>query len=246
LTVETANVNLDDQGHYGDAGPHTGSHVMLSVSDTGVGMDARTRERVFEPFFTTKELGSGTGLGLSTVYGIVKQSQGAVDVESEPGRGTTFRIFLPRVAEPLGNDLPTATQTSMPIGRETVLLVEDEDALRALMADTLRGYGFQVISSPTSAEALRLVEGEGQRPDVLVTDVVLPGGMQGNELADRLVSLLPGLPVLFVSGYSRDAIVHEGRLDPSVNLLQKPFSPKVLAETLGEVLNRRRPPKRRA
>ncbi len=245
LTVETANVRLDGDDHYVAAEPALCSHVMLAVSDTGIGMEEDTRERAFEPFFTTKGPGSGTGLGLSTVYGIVKQSHGAIDVVSEPDRGTTFRIYLPRVVGEPATEPPETPQTSMPIGREMVLVVEDEDALRTLMAEVLRGYGFRVLSSATAAEALRLIETEGERPDVLVTDVVLPGGMQGNELAERLVSLLPGLPVLFVSGYSRDAIVHQGRLDASVNLLEKPFSPKVLAETLREMLNQH-PPKKRS
>ena len=243
LTVETANVDITEQ-QYVETGSSRGTHVMLAVSDTGVGMDEATRERVFEPFFTTKAPGSGTGLGLSMVYGIVRQSSGTIEVHSTPGHGSTFRLFLPTITAPLERETTETRQTSLPLGRETVLLVEDEDALRALMADVLGSYGFRVFSSATAAEALRLIEQGDRRPDVLVTDVVLPGDMQGNHLAERLTAMMPGLPVLFVSGYSRDAIIHEGRLDPSVNLLQKPFSPKVLAETLRELLNQQRSPQR--
>ncbi len=245
LTIETANVDVDAQQQYVDTGSSNGTHVMLAVSDTGAGMDEEVRERVFEPFFTTKAPGSGTGLGLAMVYGIVRQSSGTIQVESTPGHGSTFRLFLPSVDASPEQEAADARQTSLPLGRETVLLVEDEDALRALMTDVLASYGFKVLSSATAAEALELIEEGGARPDVLVTDVVLPGDMQGNQLAEHLVHLMPGLPVLFVSGYSRDAIVHGGRLDPSVTLLQKPFSPKVLAETLREVLGQRGTARRR-
>ena len=238
LTIETANVDMDEEGHHVDTGSAAGSHVLLTVVDTGAGMNEETRQRAFEPFFTTKPAGSGTGLGLSTVYGIVTQSKGAIYVDSEPGRGTAFRIYLPKAVVPAQMETPAADDTPRAKGHETVLLVEDEESLRALMEEVLSRFGYAVLSSGTAAGALQLVQGDGRRPDILVTDVVLPGGMQGDELAKRLTTLLPGLPVLFVSGYSRDAIVHEGRLDPSVNLLQKPFAPQLLAETVRTVLNR--------
>jgi len=240
LTLETANVELDEEFCRTHPGATPGSHVMLSVSDTGVGMDDGTRERVFEPFFTTKGPGAGTGLGLAMVYGIVKQSNGSIFVESEPGQGSTFKIYLPRVRVPVKDDNPLADNPAPVRGQETILLVEDETSLRNLVARVLGGLGYRVLAAGTSAEALQVAREADDSFDLLLTDVVLPGGVQGNDLARDLLALRADLPVLYMSGYTRDAIVHAGRLDEGVNFLEKPFTPKALGAKVREVLDRPR------
>ncbi len=214
---------------------------MLAVSDTGAGMDAATLERIFEPFFTTKAPGAGTGLGLATVYGIVRQSGGSISVYSEPGEGTSFKVYLPRVsasapsAEPsLGPEAPSIR------GRETILVVEDEESLRSLAARVLGELGYTVLTASTALEALEIFATTDCVVDLLLTDVVLPGAMQGNDLAEYLKTPRPHLPVLFMSGYARDAIVHAGRLDEGVNLLEKPFTPVALTSMVRQVLDQAR------
>jgi PAS domain S-box-containing protein len=210
LTLETGNVELDEEycRIHPEATP--GSYVMLAVSDTGAGMDEATRERIFEPFFTTKAPGLGTGLGLAMVYGIVKQSNGSISVYSEPGEGTSFKIYLPRVIAPVEEESLPAPMGMVARGDETILVVEDEVSLRNLVDRVLGGLGYRVLVAGTSAEAMEIVKNADCRPDLLLTDVVLPGSLQGNELARELLISMPGLLVLYMSGYTRNAIVPGG------------------------------------
>jgi PAS domain S-box-containing protein len=236
LTLETGNVELDDAHTRAHGGDQVGHHVMLSVSDTGTGMDSGTAGRVFEPFFTTKDPDKGTGLGLSVVYGIVRQSGGSITVYSEPEKGTTFKIYLPRAAEP-AQAAQTIIPTRLPVeGHEVVMVVEDESSIRELIQFTLSAAGYAVLPFGKAEEALAALESGDQAVDILVTDVVLPGAMQGNDLARLALTARPGLPVLYMSGYTRDAIVTAGRLDEGVNFLEKPFTPRALADTIRAVL----------
>jgi two-component system cell cycle sensor histidine kinase/response regulator CckA len=236
LTIETANIELDDS--YVRAWPEArpGEHVLLAVSDTGCGMDRATQARIFEPFFTTKGPEKGTGLGLATVYGIVKQSGGHIQVYSEPGIGTTFKIYLPRVQETAASTKPQPNTKAMPRGNETVLLVEDEDALRTLSRRLLERNGYHVLEARHSGEALSICENEKETIHLLITDVVMPV-MGGRELADRLLPLRPGMKVLYVSGYTDDAIIHHGVLNHDMPFLAKPFGPESLARKVREVLD---------
>jgi PAS domain S-box-containing protein len=240
LTLETANVELGEE--YCRTHPETtpGGHVMLAVTDTGTGMDNATLEHIFEPFFTTKAVGAGTGLGLATVYGIVRQSHGSISVSSERGKGTSFKIYLPRVTDAVSVVIPVDSGAPSARGEETILVVEDEVPLRNLVARVLGGLGYRVFVAGTGPEALRIAKEADFQLDLLLTDVVLPGGVQGNELARDLLSHAPDLPVLYVSGYARDAIVHAGRLDAGVNFLEKPFTPETLATKVRLVLDRPR------
>ena len=235
LVIETADAELTEQYAELHQAVIPGRYVMLAVSDTGVGMDAQTKARIFEPFFTTKEKGKGTGLGLSTVYGIVKQSGGYVWVYSEPGHGTTFKLYLPRVdapAEPQAPPRETATLT----GTETILLAEDDEILRPLTKGLLARLGYTVLDAESAEQALA-VAGARQGPiHLLVADVVMPGA-SGRELARRLAQSRPETRVLYVSGYTDDAIVHHGMLEPGLKFLQKPFTPAVLARKVREVLD---------
>jgi PAS domain S-box-containing protein len=237
LTIETANLELDETYAHTHVEMKPGPYVMLSVSDTGCGMSPEVKEHLFEPFFTTKEKGKGTGLGLSTVYGIVKQSEGDVWVYSEPGQGTTFKIYLPRVEEeasalPHGDD-----KDSLPWGRETVLLVEDELSVRGLAVQVLRENGYNLLEAANGIEALRMAQEYAGEIHLLLTDVVMPQ-MGGKELADRLKPLRPDIKVLFTSGYTDNAIVHHGVLEPGIDFLQKPFSPVTLAQKVRKVLDK--------
>ncbi len=212
-----------------------GRYVVLSVSDTGHGMDKETQSRIFEPFFTTKEKGKGTGLGLSTVYGIVKQSGGYVFPQSEPGAGTTFYIYLPRV-EDLPEELsPAKSQENEKGGCETVLLVEDEESVRELVRETLAARGYKVLEAENGESGLLVAEAYGDGIDILITDVVMPG-MGGRELAKRLLQMRPTLGVLYLSGYTEDTILHQGVLGPGTAFLQKPFTLQNLARKVREVL----------
>jgi two-component system cell cycle sensor histidine kinase/response regulator CckA len=236
LTLETANAELDDTYVHAHAEAHAGEHVLVSVSDTGCGMDSVTKAQVFEPFFTTKGLGQGTGLGLSTVYGIVKQSGGHIEVYSELAKGTTFKVYLPRVeAEPRSNQ-SSASFSGNSTGSETLLLVEDEDAVRGLASLSLHLSGYKILEARNSAEALRMCEQHPGPIDLLVTDVVMPD-MGGRELSARLTCLRPGLKVLYLSGYTDDAVVRHGVLSAEVAFLQKPFTVAALARKVREVLD---------
>jgi CheY-like chemotaxis protein len=211
---------------------------MIAVSDTGEGMDKDTLSRVFEPFFTTKETGKGTGLGLSQVYGFVRQSGGHVRMYSEVGQGTTAKLYLPRFHGEVAEVTPAAPRLDSALlrGTETVLLVEDDDGVRAYSSGVLRELGYSVIEASDAASALAALS-EPTQIDLLFTDVVLPGGLHGHELADEVRKRQPSVRVLFTSGYTRNAIVHDGRLDPGVQLITKPFTYDDLAERVRRVLD---------
>ena len=236
LTVETANVELDEKfaGLY--ATVHPGPHVMLAVSDTGVGMDAELQARLFEPFFTTKERGKGTGLGLSTTYGIVKQSGGSIWVYSEPGHGTTFKIYLPRCEEPLEDRVAPAPTKAPAAGTESVLLVEDEPEVRRLVEKLLALRGYKVLSAGSPSEAIALARRHEAPIELLLTDVIMPG-MNGRELARVLAETRPRMKVLYMSGYTDAAISQQGILAPGTAFLSKPFTPDVLARKVREVID---------
>ena len=212
-----------------------GTYILLSVSDTGAGMDRETQSRIFEPFFTTKEKGKGTGLGLSTVYGIVKQGGGYIFAQSEPGCGTTFRIYLPRVADPADSPRVDKHAQAAAGGSETVLLVEDEESVRELVRETLKTRGYTVIEASDGIAGMRVSEEYQGNLEILITDVVMPG-MSGRELAKRVAAARPNIRVLYLSGYTEDAIIHEGALEPGTGFLQKPFTLQVLARKVREVL----------
>ena len=235
LTIGTANVDLDESFAQAHLGSVPGSYAMLAVTDTGVGMDAAVRAHLFEPFFTTKEVGKGTGLGLATVYGIVKQSGGYISVYSEPGHGSSFKIYLPRIATPA--EPPAAALKGGPApGSETVLVVEDEPAVLTLSRRALEAQGYVVLAASDADAALRVVERHGGMIHLLLTDVVMPG-LSGHELADRLTAQRPGIRVLYMSGYPGDAVVQHGTLPSGSAFLQKPFSPDGLARKVRDVLD---------
>jgi two-component system cell cycle sensor histidine kinase/response regulator CckA len=236
LTIETANVQLDDAYVRQHAGSKPGPHVMLAVNDTGCGMDSETQARIFEPFFTTKEPGKGTGLGMSTVYGIVKQSGGYIWVYSEVGRGTTFKIYLPRVEGVVETVEPGVSPARSVRGSETILLVEDDNAVRKLIHSTLHVYGYTVLEAHHSKHAIQVCERHAGPIHLMVTDVVMPE-MSGRELAERLKPSHPDMKVLFMSGYTDKGIVHHGELVPGTAFLQKPFTPNALARKVREVLD---------
>lgn len=236
LSIETDNVMVDETYLDTHAEFTLGEYVRLTVSDTGSGMDPETMEKIFEPFFTTKEVGKGTGLGLSVVYGIVKQNNGFINVYSEKGRGSTFKIYLPRTHVKPTDEQPPSEEKLLR-GSETILLVEDEDAVLNLGKDVLEKYGYTVYAARTPGEALSLVRGLQDVVHLLITDVVMPE-MNGWELKERLVQQYPKIQVLFMSGYPADIIAHHGVLQKDVQFLQKPFSIKTLAQKVRDVLNR--------
>jgi two-component system cell cycle sensor histidine kinase/response regulator CckA len=235
LTIETQNVTLQSGSTSQHIGAPAGEYVLMAFTDTGIGMDPATQDRIFEPFFTTKGLGKGTGLGLATVYGIVRQSGGSISVYSEPQRGSTFKVYLPRLAEPpttASEAVAPAAQTS---GTETVLVVEDEEAVRQLAARTLFVRGYTPLVAHTGEEALRLSEQHRGPIHLLLTDVVLPR-MSGSRLAETLLATRPELRVLYMSGFTESAIVHHGVLRAGTDFIQKPFTPHALAIKLRDVL----------
>ncbi|HYT32590.1 MAG TPA: response regulator [Thermoanaerobaculia bacterium] len=235
LAIETSNVDLDEAYAREHVTVRPGRYIMLAVSDTGAGMSAETKSHMFEPFFTTKGQGKGTGLGLATVYGIVKQSGGYIWVYSEVGRGTTFKVYLPRVDAEADEKVVPAVEPSTR-GTETILLVEDDQAVRALTHTLLESKGYKVLEASGAQEAIAIVRGAVHPIDLLLTDVVMPE-MGGSDLSSRLAVLRPGIKVLYMSGYTDDAVVRHGLVAEGTRFLQKPFTPDVLARKLREVLD---------
>ena len=239
LTVRTGNADITAPSSRDHGGVAPGRYIVISVRDTGVGIEPETQKRIFEPFFTTKEKPHGTGLGLATVYGIVSQSGGHIFVASEPGRGSTFAIYLPRVDEAVS----AATAASAPAihrGSETILLVEDEAAVRGLTLRCLQASGYTVLQAASAEEALPIAAAHAGRLDLLLTDVIMPGA-SGPELARRLLEKRPGTRVLYVSGYTDASMASPGALDDGAYFLQKPFTPESLARKVREVLDAREP-----
>jgi two-component system, cell cycle sensor histidine kinase and response regulator CckA len=238
LTVETAQAVFDEDYAREHPGSAIGPHVVLAVSDTGIGMDKATQARVFEPFFTTKEKGKGSGLGLAMVFGIVKQSGGHIWLYSEPGRGSTFKLCFPRTESALSvpEVSAVAPPITLPLGNETILLVEDDPQLRTLARTILDRQGYRVLDAGVPSDALKVCEGFAGEISLLVTDVVMPQ-MSGRELALRIAAARPSIRVLYMSGYTDNAIVHQGILDPGVEFLQKPITPDTLARRVRQVLD---------
>ncbi len=236
LTIETANADLDESYARTHVPLVPGPYVMLAVGDTGIGMSLEVREHIFEPFFTTKETGQGTGMGLATVYGIVKQSGGYIWVHSRRGQGTTFEIYLPRIEGAREQGETDWVSTELPPGTETILLVEDEGAIRSPAREILEMMGYRVLEAARGGEAIALSERYEGPIDLLITDVVMPG-MGGRQLAERLLITHPRMRVLYTSGYTDDAMMRHGVLDQGLPLLQKPFTADALAKKVREVLD---------
>lgn len=236
LTIETKNLTIGKNPRRDAVGVAPGSYVRLAVRDTGHGMDAETKSHLFEPFFTTKEQGKGTGLGLSTVYGIVKQSGGSIIVESAPGKGTTFRIYFPRVEREVSEPTVTVETIEPAHGRETILLVEDEPSVRGLVHETLRLHGYTVLEARHSIEALLTGARHVGPIHLLLTDVVMPQ-MSGPEVAEKLLTVRPGIKVLYMSGYPDHPVFDQGGVSREASFLAKPFSPNVLARKVREILD---------
>jgi len=238
LSVQTCNISIDQSEAVKRPPMTPGRYVLLSVTDTGHGMDEATIAHIFEPFFTTKEIGKGTGLGLATVYGVVKQSGGFIWVVSFPGEGTTFEIYLPQAAGVAVNPHVEPKAPEIPRGSETVLVVEDEAGVRELACQFLRVKGYSVLEAKDGQDALEIAEKYGGTIHLLLSDMVMPG-MNGGELARRLKRIRPGIRVAFVSGYSEFAAGDKEQIDPEAPVLQKPFSPVSLVEIVREALKPR-------
>jgi len=241
LTIETDNADLNENyfREHGIEGEKSGHYVVLAVSDTGSGMDKKTQEHIFEPFFTTKEVGKGTGMGLSTIYGIIKQNNGFVWVYSEPGQGATFKVYLPEVKKDADLEKKEQTHVDDLSGSETVLIVEDNDSLRNFAQKILHIYGYRTLNAENGEDALMVCKEHDGRIDLMITDVVMPK-IGGREAAKRLQPLYPQMKVIYMSGYTDNAIVHHGVLEPGLNFLEKPFTPEGLARKVREVLDAER------
>jgi two-component system, cell cycle sensor histidine kinase and response regulator CckA len=238
ITIETSNTRIDETYAKTHMGVQPGEFVMIAVSDTGHGMDSATRQKIFEPFFTTKARGKGTGLGLATVYGMVKQSGGDIWVYSEPGQGTTFKLYFPRVAEPASpGGVEEPENDAHRDAAETLLLVEDETQVRELEVRMLTQLGYHVLAAANGEEALKVSRAHRGKISLLVTDVVMPN-MSGKQVAEDLLSRRPELKVLYLSGYTANTIGHHGVLDSSVDFLTKPFTREALARKIREILSR--------
>ena len=235
ITVETQNMLIDEDYCEKRMESNQGEFVMLAVSDTGCGMDDKTISQVFEPFFSTKKTGKGTGLGLATTYGIVKQNGGFIHVYSEPGKGSTFKIYLPAINDEVSEETETA-KLKDPGGNETILVVEDEMSVRKLAAITLERNGYKVLEADSPAEAMKISSKYKGVIHLLLTDVVMPG-MNGRELQKQLTAARPEIKALFMSGYTANVIAHHGVLDPGLHFIQKPFRPKDLSLKVREVLD---------
>jgi two-component system, cell cycle sensor histidine kinase and response regulator CckA len=241
LTIGTADVLLSESDAASQIGVSPGPYVMMAIGDTGTGMDKTTQARMFEPFFTTKETGKGTGLGLATVFGIVRQSGGTIWVDSEPGKGTKMKVYFPAVAR--GRVVRASSSSPAPIslrGFETILLVEDEEPVRVLARTILRKYGYNVLEAQGGGDAVLLAEEAGAPIHLLLTDVVMPR-LSGPRLAERLVAVRPDMRVLYMSGYMDDAVLRHGIVDATVAFIQKPITPETLARKVREVLDGDRP-----
>jgi CheY-like chemotaxis protein len=238
LAVETHNVDLDEEYCRSRLGTKAGPHVMLAVADQGIGMAPELQERIFEPFFTTKAKDKGTGLGLATVYGIVKQHQGSIGVYSEPNKGTVFKIYLPRVEDEVEETAINRAVSEWPSGVETILVVEDEQIVREMVVKLLKRLGYNVLEAQNGGEALMLSEKHTAPIHLLLTDVVMPG-LSGREVAERLNLIHPEMKVLFTSGYTGNIIVDHGVLRKELSFIGKPYSPEALAKKIREVLERK-------
>jgi CheY-like chemotaxis protein len=237
LILKTANAELDATAAANHPYVVPGNYVLVAVSDTGVGMDPEVCDRMFEPFFTTKDPGRGSGLGLSTVYGIVKQSGGYIWADSEPNGGTTFKVYLPGLLEPSDPVKREPSTVQVDTGTETILLVEDEESVRDLICRILRTRGYTVLSGSRAAEAMELCREASTPVDLLISDIVIPGGVSGIELAARLQDIYPQLRVLYISGYTDDAVLGHEVVDSGMHFLQKPFAPAVLTGKVRQVLD---------
>ncbi len=236
LTIQTLNTELDESSVRSHPGAHAGSYVMLVLCDTGHGMSEETQSHIFEPVFTTKDRGKGTGLGLATVYGTVNQSGGFISVSSKVGTGTEIKIFLPHVNEPAeATEAPEALAQSRK-GDETILVVEDDDAVRRMTREFLKISGYTVLEARSGADAIQFVERRDQEINLVLTDVLMPG-MKGRELVERLAKLRSGIKVLYMSAYTEDAAINIGVLSPGTAFIEKPFSPDDLANKVREVLS---------
>lgn len=238
ITIETANIELDEIYARTHGNIQKGPHAVLSISDTGTGMDEETQSRIFEPFFTTKEVGKGTGLGLATVYGIVKQSGGNIWVYSEPGKGTTFKIYFPQISQDQEKSARPEISNESLDGDETILLVEDESSLRDLAFAILVRRGYTVLEASNGEEAINASRNYSGTIHLMLTDVVMPL-MNGRELADKLRLERPGMSILFMSGYTDEAIIRHGVLDSKNAFIQKPFTPISLSKKVREILDER-------
>ncbi|HRH45443.1 MAG TPA: ATP-binding protein, partial [Pyrinomonadaceae bacterium] len=236
LLIETKNIYLDEDYVSQHIGVKSGYYIMLAVSDSGIGMDAETQSHIFEPFYTTKEVGRGTGLGLSTVYGIVRQSGGSIWVYSEPGKGTTFKVYLPRVDEIPQEHKKTTINTRSIKGTETILLVEDEEIVRNLTCEILESCGYEVFEAENGGSAFLICENYKQNIQLLITDVIMPY-INGPELANRLLQIHPEMKVLYMSGYTDNAIVNLGLFQEENNFIEKPFSPDKLRQKVRDILD---------
>jgi CheY-like chemotaxis protein len=236
LTIETASMVQDRPSQLSEGGIPSGHYTALIVTDTGIGMSEEVRSHIFEPFFTTKDHNKGTGLGLATCHGIIKQSGGYIHVYTEPGHGSAFKVYLPAVSGTADDDKPPATADVVQTGSETVLLVEDEDRVREFAVRLLRDAGYVVLEARNGTDALRVLHEQVSRTiDIMVTDVIMPQ-MGGKELADQLKQLRPGTRILFVSGYTGDALDNSGVLQTGAAFLEKPFSAARLTQKIREVL----------
>jgi PAS domain S-box-containing protein len=239
LTIETANTRLSEDYAVANADVEPGQYVMLAVTDTGTGMTPEVQARAFEPFFTTKEVGKGTGLGLSMIYGFVKQSGGHIKIYSEIGHGTVVKMYLPRALSEAEQAaaVPQSDTAAQPRGQETILVVEDDGMVREYVVGLLQSLGYTVVEAANGPDAIAALE-KAPKVDLLFTDIVMPGGLSGRELADEVHRRWPGIKILFTSGYTENAVVHHGRLDPGVHLLPKPFGKRALAVKIRTILDR--------